>query len=181
MHRLDRHTSGALLVTKNDQAHVYIAEQFSQRKVRKTYLALCYGAFREPEICIETSIGRSPKDRKKMTSLKSGGRRAVSIFRPLEIYRIQGSPVASLMEVEIQTGRTHQIRVHASERQISVIGDPTYGVPSSRDTKWTKLPKEIRQTISDLPGQLLHASRLTFQRPSDQQTMTVQAPLPPIF
>ncbi len=176
VHRLDKDTSGALLVTKNDRAHQIIAEQFSLRTIEKKYFALCYGTLKDDALSVDTMLGRSFKDRKKMASLKSGGRQAISHFKVVENYLQNGRSLVSLVEVEILTGRTHQIRVHAAENHISVVGDPLYGVPTSRHTKWLQLPKPIRDAIVALPGQMLHARVLTFIRPSDRSRVEAIAP-----
>ena len=161
VHRLDRLTSGVLLVAKNDAAHRNLAAQFSGRRVEKIYLALVHGRVAGETGRIERPIARDPVKRTRMTTRLSQGRAAWSAYRVLR--RLQGF---TLLEVRIGTGRTHQIRVHLSSIGHPVAGDPLYGAPAA---------------IAGHPPlgrYFLHSHRITFARPSDGQAVTVVSPLP---
>jgi 23S rRNA pseudouridine1911/1915/1917 synthase len=155
VHRLDRFTSGVLLVAKNDAAHHRLAAQFSGRRVEKVYLALVHGKVKQESGRIERPIARDPVRRTRMTARLDRGRAAWSEYRVLRRFAR-----FTLLEVRIGTGRTHQIRVHLSSIGHSVVGDSLYGAPA-------------------LPRFFLHARRITFQSPATGEDVTVEAPLPP--
>jgi 23S rRNA pseudouridine1911/1915/1917 synthase len=184
VHRLDKNTSGALVVTKTDEAHRRLAEIFARHAIEREYWALCYGALgaREAPMRVESLIGRHPQDRKRMSMTVKTGRRAVSEFATLERYG-KGSrpPFASLVRARLETGRTHQIRVHLTGLGHSVIGDPVYGVPGSRHAKWLDLPPEAREAAAGLPGQALHARVLGFEHPVTGRPVRVEAEPPESF
>jgi len=161
VHRLDRYTSGVLLVAKNDTAHQRLAAQFSGRQVEKTYLALVHGSVRQETGRIEKPIARDPVRRTRMTARLAEGRAAWSEYRVLR--RFEGF---TLLEVRIGTGRTHQIRVHLSSIGHPVAGDTLYGAPAAVAGQ------------PPLGRYFLHAHRIRFQRPSDRQEITVVSPLP---
>lgn len=162
VHRLDRFTSGVLLVAKNDAAHRNLAAQFAGRKVEKVYLAFAHGTAAKDAGRIERPIARDPVRRIRMTARLDAGRAAWSEYRVL---RRLGK--FTLFEVRIGTGRTHQIRVHLSSIGHPVVGDTLYGAPA----KIEGLPS---------PGRyLLHAHRIRFARPSDGGTMEVVSPMAP--
>ena len=156
VHRIDKDTSGLLLVAKNDKSHLFLSEQIAAHTVDRAYLALAYGAFRETEGEIEGPIGRSPRDRKKM-AIVPGGKPAVTRYRVLEQFR-----KAALVECTLLTGRTHQIRVHLTSRGHPLLGDPVYG------------PKKPLYDVEG--GQLLHAFRIGFTHPSTGERMRFEAP-----
>lgn len=160
VHRLDRYTSGVLLVAKNDAAHRALAEQFSGRQVEKVYLALVHGAVKQEHGRIEKPIARDPVRRIRMTSRVAGGRAAWSEYRVLR--RMEGF---TLLEVRIGTGRTHQIRVHLASIGHPVAGDRLYGAPASV----RGCPEEGRF--------FLHAHRIRFRLPGSGQELTVESPL----
>jgi 23S rRNA pseudouridine1911/1915/1917 synthase len=161
VHRLDRFTSGVLLVAKNDAAHRQLAAQFAGRKVQKFYLTLVHGRVARETGRIESPIARDPVKRTRMTTRLSRGRAAWSEYRVLR--RLEGF---TLLEVRIGTGRTHQIRVHLSSVGHPVAGDSLYGAPA----KITGHPP--------LGRYFLHSHRITFARPSDGEPVTVVSPLP---
>jgi len=161
VHRLDRFTSGVLLVAKNDQAHQKLAAQFAGRTVEKVYLALVQNRVARETGRIERPIARDPVRRTRMTARLSRGRAAWSAYRVLR--RFQGF---TLLEVRIGTGRTHQIRAHLSSIGHPVVGDTLYGAPA-------KVPGR-----PPLGRYFLHSHRITFERPSDGEAVTVTAPLP---
>lgn len=155
VHRLDRDTSGVLVVAKNEAAMACLAAQFKDRKTRKEYLALVRGVPRPAGGTIRTLIGRSPTHRKKMSARVSRGREAVSHFETVEAFRD-----AALLRVRIETGRTHQIRVHLAHIGHPVLGDSVYG------------------RAGGAPRQMLHAHRLTLDHPRTGKSVTFEAPVP---
>lgn len=181
VHRLDKLTSGAMVITKTDFAHTHLSRLFSQHQIIRKYWALCYGSPKNQKI--ESFIGRNPRDRKKMVS-QAKGKRAVSHVRVLSRYQEhpQSAPFASLVEVTLETGRTHQVRVHLTQVGHSVLGDPLYGLPQDRQKKWTSLPSILQEYLSnDTPGQYLHARDLGFAHPHSLETLLFEAPLPERF
>ena len=160
VHRLDKDTSGILLVAKNDKAHINLSEQIKNHEVQKTYIALVRGTIKENEATINMPIGRSTSDRKKM-AVNKNGKEAITHFKVLK--RSDGY---TLLEVKIETGRTHQIRVHLSHIGYPVVGDTTY---SNGKNKW------------NVVGQCLHAKSLKFKHPITGKEMFLEAPLPEYF
>jgi 23S rRNA pseudouridine1911/1915/1917 synthase len=162
VHRLDRYTSGVLLVAKNDAAHQRLAEQFASRQVEKNYLALVHGSIKQERGLIEKPIARDPRQRVRMTARLVHGRAAWSEYHVLR--RFHGF---TFLEVRIGTGRTHQIRVHLASIGHPVVGDRLYGAPASISGGPT------------LPRFFLHAHRIRFAQPATGQPVTVESPLPP--
>jgi len=159
VHRLDRDTSGALVVAKSEQAYLSLIKQFKAREVQKQYLALVYGSFSQSsgEIC--ACLGRHPTDRKKIAVIKGKGREAITRWQVQK----QWNNFATLLLVSIETGRTHQIRVHLSYLNHAVIGDPTYGGGKQRARAIQS--KELRDILLGVKRQMLHAWRLAFHHP----------------
>jgi 23S rRNA pseudouridine1911/1915/1917 synthase len=162
VHRLDRFTSGVLLVARNDAAHRHLAAQFSGRQVEKTYLALVHGSVAQPSGRIERPIARDPVHRTRMTSRLAQGRAAWSEYRVLRRFER-----FTLLEVKIGTGRTHQIRVHLSSIGHPVVGDKLYGAP------------EVVPGAEPLGRYFLHAHQIRFRKPSNGEEMQITSPLPP--
>ena len=160
VHRLDKDTSGAIIVAKNDKAHINLSEQIKNHQVEKTYIALVKGFVKENEATINMPIGRSTKDRKKM-AVNKNGKNAVTHFKVIERFRNY-----TLLEVKIETGRTHQIRVHLSEIGYPIVGDTVY---SNGKNEW------------NIEGQCLHAKSLKFKHPITGKEMFIEAPLPEYF
>jgi 23S rRNA pseudouridine1911/1915/1917 synthase len=165
VHRLDRGTSGVMVVAKNDEAHRALSQQFQTRTVGKEYLALVWGAPRPGE-ALSQPIGRDPRHRKKMSSRARRARPAIT--RILSTEPLGG---VSLVRATIGTGRTHQIRVHLSEAGHPVVGDALYG------GERRSVPPRLA-ALAGLDRPFLHAARLTIIHPADGRTMTVDAPLP---
>lgn len=157
VHRLDRYTSGVLLVAKNDRAHQLLALQFAARKVRKVYLTMVHGLVKQDTGRIDKPIARDPKRRERMTARSGTGRAAWSEYRVLERYRD-----STFLEVLIGTGRTHQIRVHLASIGHVVVGDRLYGAPES-----------------ELGRYFLHAHSIEFDRTDTGERVRVESPLPP--
>lgn len=159
VHRLDKDTSGLLLVAKNDATHAALSDALKARTIHKTYRAVARGAFKEPTGVVEAPIGRSPKDRKKM-AIVPDGRYARTEYRVLEPLR-----GATLVDVNLITGRTHQIRVHFASIGHPLLGDPLYGGKN-------------QPSVGRL---MLHARRIEFTHPATGQPMVFEAPEPPEF
>ena len=159
VHRLDKDTSGVLIVAKNDKAHINMSEQIIEHQVEKTYIALVRGIVKENEASISMPIGRSDKDRKKM-AVKKNGKNAITHFKVLERFPKHN---CTLLEIKIETGRTHQIRVHLSHIGYPVIGDEVY---SSGKNEW------------NVKGQCLHAKSLKFKHPITNKEMFLEAKIP---
>jgi 23S rRNA pseudouridine1911/1915/1917 synthase len=164
VHRLDRDTSGALVVAKNEAAMAHLAAQFKNRSVAKEYVALVQGAVARKSGRIATLIGRSPRDRKKMSARVTRGRDAVSNYEVVEQFES-----AALVRVRIETGRTHQIRVHMAHLGHPVLGDEAYGRARTHDS------------IPSLPRQMLHAERIAFRHPRTGVDLRIEAPWPEDF
>ena len=160
VHRIDKDTSGLLVVAKNDAAHVSLSEQIKNKTCRRIYLALVEGVVKENDGVIDTFIGRSDKNR-TMMAVKSDGRRAVTHYKVIRRYKDY-----TLMEFSLETGRTHQIRVHTKYLGHPVVGDPVYGYKTQKFR---------------LNGQLLHAFRLELTHPKSGERMSFEAPLPDYF
>ena len=173
VHRLDKDTTGLLLVAKNDATHLALSEDLKARRVKREYIAVVWGIPREGGR-IETLIGRSRADRKKMAVLKAGGRNSITYYEVKETFEF-----ACLLGVTLQTGRTHQIRVHMSHVGHPVFGDPTYG---GRRRKYGSLGKVTMETagryLELIDRQALHAKSLTFTHPATGSEMKLEAPLP---
>jgi len=179
VHRLDKETSGLIVVAKNDAAHRTLAAQFARREVKKAYIALVHGCLKKDRGTVATSISRDRVRRTRMTARISGGREAVSHY---EVSRRIDTPYGkfTLLEVRIDTGRTHQIRVHLSSLGHPVVGDALYGAPRElRNATKAGLPRKDTgaKTIS-LSRNFLHAARLEFSHPQTGETISLQAPLP---
>lgn len=160
VHRIDKDTSGLLIVAKNDKAHINISEQIKEHKVKKTYIALVRGVLKENNATIDMPIARSTKDRVKMAVSKTG-KNAITHIKVLERYSGY-----TLIEVNIETGRTHQIRVHMSEIGFPLVGDSVYSNG--------KNPFGVE-------GQMLHSMRLEFKHPTTKKEMKLEAPIPAYF
>lgn len=169
VHRLDVGTSGLIVVAKTDQAHLHLAEQFESRIVNKHYTALVYGRVEPAEGRIEAPIGRAPQNRVKMAVVKEG-RPALSLYRGLERF-----DEFTLLDVEIKTGRTHQIRVHLAHLKHPIVGDATYDAGRAQQVK----QPQLRAAIARLGRPFLHAAQLSFTHPNIQQQLSFIAPLPP--
>lgn len=176
VHRLDKDTSGVMVAAKTDQAHAGLSALFATHDIERTYTALVRGCPSPEKARIDTLIGRSPNDRKKMAVLKSSGRQAITDYVVQQQFGLPaksgGAPMASRVACTLHTGRTHQIRVHMASKGAPLLGDPVYGsgAPSTA----------IRQALEELDfrRQALHASVLGFVHPVSGETLRFETPLP---
>ena len=159
VHRIDKDTSGLLIVAKNDKAHRILAEELKEKKIKRKYIALVSGVINHDIGEIDAPIGRDPSERKKMCVTSTNSKDAITHFRVLERYKN-----ASLIECELETGRTHQIRVHMKYINHPVINDPVYGKNNHGEF-----------------GQLLHAKEITFTHPTTKEVMTFSCEVPEEF
>ena len=159
VHRLDKDTSGVIVVAKHDEAHTTLSDMFKEKTLEKTYVCIAKGIFKDKSGRIETLIGRDPRDRKKMAVVTENGKIAISNYEVLD-----ESKNYSLVKVRIETGRTHQIRVHMKSLNHPILGDATYG-----------------NSTDGIDRQMLHAYRLKFTHPISKKEMVVTAPIPEDF
>lgn len=161
VHRIDKDTTGSLIVCKNDESHLFIAEQIKEHSIKRIYRGIVSGYLKEQESSIKGNIGRHPTDRKKMAILTDGGKYAITHYKVLEQWKN-----ASYMEFCLETGRTHQIRVHMAGIGHPLLGDTVYGNP--------KNPYKLN-------GQALHAMTIGFVHPRTREYLEISAPLPDYF
>ena len=174
VHRLDKDTSGLMVVAKNDAAHSDLSHQFATREAGRTYAALVYGTPREKTGTVEGMIGRDPRNRKKMAMVTKGGKFAKTAYRVLKTFGPRSAPLASLIECKLATGRTHQVRVHLAHIGHSIIGDPVYGrARAARARDFGTAAKAVRS----FPRQALHAAQLTFRHPRSGKMLTFKSKL----
>lgn len=175
VHRLDKETSGLMVVAKNDAAHQGLSAQLSDRTLTRVYHAIVWGLPAPASGRIETQIGRHPTQRTKMAVLPSGGREAVTDYRTLDVFGL----VAARVECRLQTGRTHQIRVHMAHQQNWLVGDPVYSRPSQgKFLKLHKVPENAATALQGFGRQALHAAQLEFIHPISHNKISLSAPLP---
>jgi 23S rRNA pseudouridine1911/1915/1917 synthase len=177
VHRLDRATSGLMVVAKNDESHRRLAKQFSGREVRKTYSALVHGWPLQDRGTIQSAISRHSQKRTRMTTRGFGGREAVTHY---SVVRKIDSPYGkfALVELKIETGRTHQIRVHMSSLGHPVVGDALYGAPGELRSQSNKRRAAGMPAILALNRNFLHSATLELTHPRTQQTLKFSRPLP---
>ena len=181
VHRLDKDTSGLLVVAKTDRAHRALANQFADHgrsgALARGYLALVWGAPSRSHGTIDAPVGRHPTSRTKMAVLRDNGREAVTYWKVLETFGEDGSePIASLLECRLETGRTHQVRVHLAHIGHPLIGDPLYA--QGFKSKLRKLPKPAQTTLAKLNRQALHATLLAFEHPETGTLLKFNSHLP---
>jgi 23S rRNA pseudouridine1911/1915/1917 synthase len=172
VHRLDKDTSGLMIVAKHDRAHRRLSSALKHRHVHRSYLTACWGHLEEDRISVEAPVGRSSRDRKRMAVVE-GGRRALTHFERLERWE-----AADLVRARLETGRTHQIRVHLAHLGHPVVGDEVYGAGGARGISGTgrSWAKALERRV---PRQFLHAYRLEFEHPRTGEPVELESPLPP--
>ena len=171
VHRLDKDVSGLMVVAKNDKAHIGLSAQFTVHRIDRAYEAIVWGVPSPAEGTVDRPIGRHPKDRKRM-AVVAGGKRAVTHYRLLSATGM----AASRLLVTLETGRTHQIRVHLGSLGLGIIGDPIY-----RPRRISRIGKELKDDIAGLGRILLHARRLGFEHPVSGKKLAFDRPPPAVF
>jgi 23S rRNA pseudouridine1911/1915/1917 synthase len=170
VHRLDKNTSGVLVVAKNDLAHQSLADQFEKHSITRKYIAIVYGNFKDKKGTIASCIGRHLIDRKRMSTKTKKGKEAITHWRVIEPFK-----ETSLLEISLETGRTHQIRVHLADIQHPIIGDPVY---CSKKKLLTLKDNRLRKRLKSLNRQALHAYLLGINHPINEEYMEFIAPMP---
>jgi 23S rRNA pseudouridine1911/1915/1917 synthase len=178
VHRIDKETSGLLVVAKNNLSHTNLGKQFSDHTIERKYQCLAWGVVRPLNGQIETLISRNKKNRQLMMVSDINGKKAVTNYKTIKVYSIKDIPKISLIECELETGRTHQIRVHLNYKGASLLGDKQYG---KKNLIFKKINKEFFNLLSKLDGQALHAQTLGFIHPTNKKMMRFKSKLPLSF
>ena len=178
VHRIDKDTSGLLVIAKNNISHSNLGKQFSEHTIKRKYKCLVWGILRPLNGRIDTLISRNKRNRQLMTVSEISGKRAITNYKTVNTFLGKGIPKISLMECELETGRTHQIRVHLSYKGISILGDKQYG---RKSLKFKKINKELSTLLDGLQGQLLHAQTLEFTHPTKNKRIKFKSDLPKDF
>ena len=178
VHRIDKDTSGVIVVAKNDNAHINLSKQFSDHTIKRTYEALVWGSLKPQSGKINERISRSVKNRQLMAVRKEKGKKAITNYKTLEIFQNLNLPKVSLIECRLETGRTHQIRVHMNFKGNPILGDKSYG-KSKR--KFKKINANIEKKINNFNRQALHAKSLGFVHPKTGKEVFFEAERPKDF
>ena len=178
VHRIDKETSGLLVVAKNNLAHSNLGNQFSMHTIKRKYLCLSWGVVRPLNGKINTLITRDKKNRQLMTVSDVNGKKAITNYKTIKVFNIKDIPKISLIECELETGRTHQIRVHLKYKGTSLLGDKQYG---KKNIKFKKINNEFFNDLNKLSGQALHAKTLEFVHPISNKWMSFSSDLPSSF
>ena len=175
VHRIDKDTSGLLVIAKNNLAHSNLGDQFSKHTIKRKYLCLVWGVVRPLKGNITTLITRDKKNRQLMMVSDISGKKAVTNYKTIKVFNIKDIPKISLIECELETGRTHQIRVHFKFKGTSLLGDKQYG---KKNIKFKKINNEFFVELNKLSGQALHAKTLEFNHPETKKRMSFDSDLP---
>ena len=178
IHRIDKETSGLLVVAKNNFSHAKLGKQFSDHSIKRKYLCLVWGVIRPLRGRIETLISRNKKNRQLMMVSDFNGKKAITNYKTLKVFSVKNIPKISLIECQLETGRTHQIRVHMKYKNASLLGDKQYG---KKNIKFRKINSEFLEKLSDLGGQALHAMSLGFVHPTKNKWVDFKSELPDDF
>jgi 23S rRNA pseudouridine1911/1915/1917 synthase len=178
VHRIDKDTSGLLVVAKNNLSHSNLGNQFSNHSIKRRYQCLAWGTIRPLNGRIETLISRNKKNRQLMTVSDVNGKKAITNYKTIKVFNIKDIPKISLVECELETGRTHQIRVHLKYKGTSLLGDKQYG---KKNIKFKKINKDFFNKLSKLDGQALHAQTLEFIHPTKKKLVCFKSKLPMDF
>ena len=175
VHRIDKETSGLLVIAKNNLSHSKLGKQFSDHSIKRKYQCLAWGVIRPLNGRIETLISRNKRNRQLMTVSDVNGKNAITNYKTIKVFNIKDIPKISLIECELETGRTHQIRVHLKYKGASLLGDKQYG---KKNIKFKKINKEFLDILSKFSGQALHAQSLEFVHPTKNKWVSFKSKLP---
>ena len=175
VHRIDKDTSGVIVVAKNDISHINLSQQFSTHTIKRVYEALIWGSLRPQKGKIQEKISRSIKNRQLMSVRKEKGKMAITNYKTLKIFQNINLPKISLIECRLETGRTHQIRVHMNFKGNPILGDKSYG---KLKKKFKKIDPNIEKKINNFNRQALHAKSLSFLHPSKKKEVFFEAKRP---
>lgn len=178
VHRIDKETSGLLVIAKNNLAHANLGDQFSKHTINRKYICLAWGVIRPLSGKISTLITRDKKNRQLMTVSDIQGKKAITNYKTIKVFNIKDIPKISLIECRLETGRTHQIRVHLKYKGTSLLGDKQYG---KKNIKFKKINNEFIKKLTKLSGQALHAKTLEFSHPKTKKRMIFNSELPDGF
>ena len=178
VHRIDKDTSGLLVVAKNNLSHSNLSKQFNDHSIKRTYQCLIWGVVRPLSGRIETLICRNPKNRQLMAVSEIKGKTAITNYRTLKVFNTKEIPKISLIQCQLETGRTHQIRVHLKYKGGAILGDQKYG---KKNIKFKKINKDFYNILSNISGQVLHARTLEFSHPIKKKWMSFKSTLPDDF
>tara|TARA_Y100000590_G_scaffold218223_1_gene247119 strand:+ start:2360 stop:3343 length:984 start_codon:yes stop_codon:yes gene_type:complete len=178
VHRIDKDTSGAIVVAKNDNAHINLSQQFSDHSIKRVYEALVWGSLKPQNGTINEKISRSTKNRQLMTVRKEKGKTAITNYKTIKIFENTNLPRISLVECKLETGRTHQIRVHMNYKGNPILGDKSYGKSKK---KFKKIDPIIEEKIKHFNRQALHAKILGFIHPTTKNEISFKAKRPKDF
>ena len=168
VHRIDKETSGLLVIAKNNLAHADLGDQFSNHTIERKYFCLAWGVIRPLSGKINTLITRDKKNRQLMTVSETNGKKAITNYKTIKVFNVMDVPKISLIECKLETGRTHQIRVHLKYKGVTLLGDKQYG---KKNVKFKKINNEFLFKLNELSGQALHAKTLGFSHPITKKWM----------
>jgi 23S rRNA pseudouridine1911/1915/1917 synthase len=178
VHRIDKETSGLLVVAKNNLSHSLLGKQFSDHTIKRKYLCLIWGVIRPLNGHIKTLISRDKNNRQLMRASDISGKIAITNYKTLKVFNVKDIPRISLIECELETGRTHQIRVHMKYKGTSLLGDKQYG---KKNIKFKKINEKFYKILNSLTGQALHAKSLGFIHPKKKKWVNFDSKLPKSF
>ena len=178
VHRIDKDTSGVIVVAKNDNAHINLSQQFSKHTIKRTYEAIIWGSLKPQSGTIQEKISRSVRNRQLMAVRKEKGKIAITNYKTLKVFQNSDLPKMSLVECKLETGRTHQIRVHMNFKGNPIVGDKSYGKSKK---KFKKINPIIQKKINSFNRQALHAKSLGFFHPSSKKEIFFEAKRPKDF
>ncbi len=178
VHRIDKDTSGVIVIAKNDIAHINLSKQFSEHTIKRTYEALIWGSLKPQNGTIKEKISRSIKNRQLMSVRKEKGKMAITNYKTLKVFQNSNLPKISLLECKLETGRTHQIRVHMSFKGNPILGDKSYG---KLKKKFRKIESNVEKKIKNFNRQALHAKSLGFIHPVTKKEVFFEAKRPNDF
>ena len=178
VHRIDKETSGLLVVAKNNFSHATLGKQFSDHSIKRKYLCLVWGVIRPLKGSIKTLICRNKKNRQLMTVSELNGKTAITNYETIKVFNIKDVPRISLVECKLETGRTHQIRVHMKYKGAALLGDQQYG---KKNLKFKKINEDFNKQLNCLNGQTLHAKSIGFMHPTKNKWVNFDSSLPKDF